>query len=121
MFKIPLDLQLGRFEYNLNNQRLIGAVGWHYVGRSFDGAHLAVKFDKVKLELFGYNVRENFLAKDSLDNIFSGFIAGFDFGSHDLDVHFLNENIYKSDALSRFTTGFHLKGKLGRFYHTAEF
>ena len=34
-----LGIQLGRFEVNLGNQRVFGAVGWHNVGRSWEGAH----------------------------------------------------------------------------------
>ena len=37
---IPISVKAGRFELNYGTQRFIGPVGWHYVGRSFDGAVL---------------------------------------------------------------------------------
>jgi len=35
-----LGLRLGRYELNLGNQRVFGSVGWHNVGRSWEGASL---------------------------------------------------------------------------------
>jgi len=32
-----LGVKAGRFEFNLGNQRVFGAVGWHNVGRSWEG------------------------------------------------------------------------------------
>lgn len=37
LFTDELTLRLGRQELAYANERLIGAVGWHNVGRSFDG------------------------------------------------------------------------------------
>ncbi|MDA3843126.1 MAG: alginate export family protein [Candidatus Kapabacteria bacterium] len=42
-FGIPMSIQAGRFEMSYGTQRFIGAVGWHYVGRSFDGARVSFK------------------------------------------------------------------------------
>ncbi len=36
----PVSLQIGRFEMNYGTERFIGALGWNYVGRSFDGARI---------------------------------------------------------------------------------
>lgn len=122
IFKLPVDIRVGRTEYNLGNERLIGAVDWDHVGRSFDGGTLRLKIEKVKVDLFGFNVDENMLQGDSLDNIFTGLIIGFKlFRSHTLEVFGMNQNIYSSDALSRTTTGFYLKGKFNKFFHEAEF
>lgn len=42
VFKLPgLSLKVGRQEIAFGGQRLIGTVGWHNVGRSFDGGRLA--------------------------------------------------------------------------------
>lgn len=35
-----LHLQAGRYEVNLGNQRVFGAVGWHNVGRAWEGVSL---------------------------------------------------------------------------------
>jgi hypothetical protein len=121
-FKLPVDIRVGRTEYILGNERLVGAVDWNNVGRSFDGGTLHININKVKVDLFGFNVEENFNAGDSLDNIFTGLIIGFDsFGSHTLEIFGMNQNIYNSESLSRTTTGFYLKGNFNKFFHEAEF
>jgi hypothetical protein len=38
----PLALRAGRQQIILGNERLVGAVGWHNVGRSFDAARLTL-------------------------------------------------------------------------------
>jgi len=121
-FKLPVDIRVGRTEYILGNERLVGAVDWNNVGRSFDGGTLHININKVKVDLFGFNVDENLMQGDSLDNIFTGLIIGFKlFGSHNLDVFGMNQNIYNSESLSRTTTGFYLKGNFNKFFHEAEF
>ena len=47
-FKLPLDLKVGRMEVKYGPERLIGAVGWSNVGRSFDGAILKYKRNNSK-------------------------------------------------------------------------
>ena len=55
---LPLSAQIGRFEMAYGTQRFIGAVGWHYVGRSFDG--LRMKFDLSDgLDVFVINLDES--------------------------------------------------------------
>ena len=48
LFDLPLNLKLGRMELSYGPQRLIGAVGWHNVGRSFDGGILQLNTEKVR-------------------------------------------------------------------------
>lgn len=50
LFEIPWSLQVGRFEVSYGTERFIGAVGWNYIGRSFDGARLKIK--SIDLDLF---------------------------------------------------------------------
>ena len=40
VFSYPLSIRLGRQEIIYGGQRLIGAVGWHNIGRSFDAIKL---------------------------------------------------------------------------------
>lgn len=54
LFGAPIDLQVGRFEANYSNQRLIGAVAWHNVGRSFDGVRATVHPGESKVDLFNF-------------------------------------------------------------------
>lgn len=37
---LPVTLQAGRFELVQGTERFLGAVGWHYIGRSWDGVRL---------------------------------------------------------------------------------
>ncbi len=55
-----LEGKIGRQELNYGNQRLLGAVGWHNVGRSFDGGKLAVNFHdgRVRLEAGVFTMTE---------------------------------------------------------------
>jgi len=60
LFDMPMNLQLGRFEMAYGTQRFIGAVGWHYVGRAFDGARFTFDFgDMLKLDVFSTVERES--------------------------------------------------------------
>src|SRR5690606_22845165 len=47
-----LGLRLGRQELAYGNERLVGAVGWSNVGRSFDAALLRLRDDRVAADLF---------------------------------------------------------------------
>jgi len=53
LFGMPMDLQVGRFEMKYGTERFIGPVGWHYVGRTFDGARAKFNLsDNFKLDAF---------------------------------------------------------------------
>lgn len=53
-FDAPLDVQVGRFEVSYGTQRFLGAVGWHFVGRSWDGLRLTYKpLGNTKIDAFG--------------------------------------------------------------------
>lgn len=55
---IPISVKAGRFELSYGTQRFLGAVGWHYVARSFDGA--IISFDPgVKVDLFAVTHSNN--------------------------------------------------------------
>lgn len=55
---LPLTVKAGRFELSYGTQRFIGPVGWHYVGRSFDGA--VFSFDPgVNIDVFALTLNEN--------------------------------------------------------------
>ena len=67
IFKLPFNLKIGRMELSYGSQRLIGAVGWHNVGRSFDGSVLKLVTKPVDVDFIGARVRESGLVGDSLD------------------------------------------------------
>jgi hypothetical protein len=50
-FDLPFSLQAGRMEVVYGTERFFGAVGWHYVGRSWDGVRLKIK-SGFNLDLF---------------------------------------------------------------------
>lgn len=70
----PISVQAGRFEMSYGTERFIGALGWNYVGRSFDGAR--VRFGKEnKTDLFAITT------KNSVPYIASGNSANYPFPS----------------------------------------
>jgi hypothetical protein len=52
-------VQAGRFEVSYGTQRFIGAVGWHYVGRSFDGVRVTVALKNIGFDIFALTVKES--------------------------------------------------------------
>jgi hypothetical protein len=56
-FNLPVTLQAGRFAVAYGTERLLGAVGWHYISRSWDGVRFSL--DPIKLDLFGLTQRDN--------------------------------------------------------------
>lgn len=58
LFNWNLDFQAGRFEVIYGTERFFGAVGWHYIGRAWDGARL--KYDGTfKLDFFALTQYES--------------------------------------------------------------
>ena len=53
------SVQAGRFEVSYGTQRFFGAVGWHYVGRSFDGIRFVIAPMIFDLHLFALTVHES--------------------------------------------------------------
>jgi hypothetical protein len=59
LFDWDWTIQAGRFEVSYGTQRFFGAVGWHFVGRSFDGVRFEIAPEKLGIELFALTVRES--------------------------------------------------------------
>jgi len=59
LFNWNWSIQAGRFEVSYGTQRFIGAVGWHFVGRSFDGIRFVVAPKGFNLQLFALTVKES--------------------------------------------------------------
>ncbi|GMQ81874.1 MAG: hypothetical protein BMS9Abin05_1311 [Rhodothermia bacterium] len=51
-FDSELTVRLGRQEINVGNQRLVGAVGWDNIGRSFDGLRMFYDLEGGSLQFF---------------------------------------------------------------------
>ena len=122
IFNLPLSFKGGRMEFNLGPQRLIGAVGWSNIGRSFDGGILSYAFEKVSLHAFGFQIAESFLEGDSLDQTLGGIYADFNLvENYTIQPFIIAESILKTDNLDRYTLGFYVKGSSGRLFHETEF
>lgn len=57
-FGLDFNIQAGRFEVSYGTERFIGSVGWHYVGRSFDGIRLNIAPNLWNLDLFALTLNE---------------------------------------------------------------
>jgi hypothetical protein len=54
----PISIQAGRFEMIYGTERFIGALGWNYVGRSFNGARLRIGKES-KTDLFAITTKNS--------------------------------------------------------------
>ncbi len=54
LFGLGLNAKVGRFEAVYGPQRLIGAVGWHNIGRSFDGAIFNYAQSFIDIDFFNF-------------------------------------------------------------------
>ncbi|MBU0561461.1 MAG: alginate export family protein [Bacteroidetes bacterium] len=121
IFGLPFSGKFGRMEAVYGSQRLIGPVGWSNVGRSFDGAVFSYKTNKVDFDFIEFNLDENFKAGDTTDLFLTGVYADLKlFDKYKTEVFLLNEAIYQTDNLDRYTIGAYVKGSLGSFSHEVE-
>ncbi len=122
LFGLPLTLKLGRMELSYGSQRLLGAVNWHNIGRSFDGVLLTFKSKKLSVDFFRMQVDENLRTGNVGDECFLGAYADLKLSpKYTTQAFILWQKGASSDSLSRFTAGFYAKGTLGKFRHQLEF
>lgn len=111
-----LDLKLGRMRVNYGEERLIGAVEWHNVGRSLDGGIFTIRNGWFDLDLFAFAQVESLEVGDRGDlNIY-----GFNWNihrtsSHKLDIYTVGQIESPRNRLNRWTLGYYVDGKLGDF------
>ncbi len=121
LFWEPLDLKLGRMEVNYGEQRLIGAVAWHFIGRTFDGVTFTVKGDKYALDLFNMMEIEKLNPGDYKDQFVYG--AHLDLKlkeNHKTQFFAFVQRRQPSRELNRITLGAHLKGSFGGFSYESD-
>ena len=123
LFDLPLNLKVGRMEAAYGNQRLMGAVGWSNVGRSFDGLTLQFNINDAKLDLFAFREVESGQISDSSDQNVIGSFGEFNlFGGHKLQPFVIYYSSYSAAyPFNTFTFGTNFLGKIGGFNHEAEF
>ncbi len=69
VFDTKLSAKIGRQEINIGNQRLVGAVGWHNVGRTFDAARFGFQAESASFDFFAARLIGNTGNTDG-DNLF---------------------------------------------------
>jgi hypothetical protein len=122
LFELPVDLKIGRMELSYGPERLIGAVNWSNVGRSFEGAVLTIKGEKFKADIFNLQEFERFNYGDSLDQQILGIYTDLMLvGSYKIQPFIIWQRGVPTDLLNRFTLGFYVKGNLDRITHETEF
>jgi len=58
IFGWDFSLQAGRFEVAYGTEKFFGAVGWHYVGRSFDGVRINIASSSFPFDMFALTISE---------------------------------------------------------------
>ena len=120
LFGSPIDWRAGRMEVNYGDQRIVGAVGWHNVGRSFDGSMFTFINKSQQYDLFVYRIAESTLPGDSLDAFFTGIYTQFKVaGVHSIQPFVMWDTKIATDN-SRFTLGAYLKGSFGNFNYKSD-
>ncbi len=112
-------LKAGRFEVNLGNQRVFGAVGWHNVGRSWEGITADWVWPNVALDLFWLKRLE---VNDEIEN------KDFDLFGFQIDLAPCNIELFTfyeyhasfsttadNNALDRISSGFYYQRLVGQF------
>lgn len=116
LFGLPVDIKGGRMEVAYGTQRLVGAVDWSYIGRSFDGGMVKVKADNFYIDVFSYHVDENNQPGDTLDVDFSGIHSAFMLGeSVNIQPYVYWQHRVPAERLNRFTIGALLQADVNNF------
>ena len=107
LFAQPLSVQLGRQEMLYGGQRLIGAVGWHHIGRAFDAVQARYGTQSY-VDLFNAKLAE----KGKRDRNFYGIYAHIAANGYAWEPYVLFEHDKNggTDDLKRATLGLHAKG-----------
>ena len=121
-FKLPMDLKVGRMELLYSNERVIGTANWVNTGRSFDGAVLSIKGEKIKADIFSVKENEKLNAGDTLDqNMYGVFTDLMLAQNYKIQPFIIWQRAVPSNLLNRFTLGTYIKGDISAFTHETEF
>lgn len=113
-----MSLKIGRMAVKYGGERFMGAVGWHNVGRSFDGVSLGLNLGMASIDLFNFKTMEGGSTADRGDSNVYGAYADLDidpcgttqvFAIHEQDRPTDNLN----DNLNRSTLGLYQMGMIG--------
>lgn len=110
-FKLPLNVKVGRMELSYGAQRLIGAVGWHNVGRSFDGSVVKLFTKPIDIDFIAARTNESGLAGDEEDQfLFSAYGNLKIVDNFVIEPFVIFENTVEVD-FNRITLGVYAKSK----------
>ncbi len=123
-----LSVQVGRQELVYGNERLVGAVGWSNVGRTFDAAVLSYAAERGRLDAFAARLvgSTGTAQGQSLYGLYGTYPLA---PNHHADVLLLYDNDTTpveggpdagKDRLARLTGGVYLHGRPGRFDYEVE-
>jgi len=118
-FKLPLDVKVGRMELSYGAQRLIGAVAWHNVGRSFDGSVVKLFTKPVDIDFIAARTNESGLVGDEQDQfLFSAYGNLKVVDNFVIEPFIIFENTVEVD-FNRITLGVYAKSrnKKSAFHH----
>jgi hypothetical protein len=123
-----LGAQCGRFEFNLGNQRVFGAVGWHNVGRSWEGCLGWYQAESAKFSAFWLKAQEEQEVNSVLGSrdfdLYGGRVqidkVNLDlFGVYEIDndtlVRSSDNSLLPGKKLERLTFGLNLQRQLEQF------
>ena len=122
LYGYPWDLKIGRMEAQYGNERLLGAVGWSNIGRSFDGVVLKYRYGKTWVDVFNFKEVELGSAGDVGDQNVYGAYSHVDFApGHTSQAFLIWQRTKPKENLDRYTAGLYLDNDLGMFRHEVEF
>ena len=120
-FKAPLDIKLGRQSVNYGEQRLVGAVEWHRIGRSFNGAIFDLHGEKWWVDGFAFQVVDSLYTGDYQDLFFWGGYANYKLHqNHRAQVFAMWQRKQPPSVLNRGTVGWFLEGDIGAFSYASD-
>jgi len=119
LFDQPLDLKIGRMEYNMGPQRLIGAIGWSNIAQSFDGFVFTYQLNDIAVTAFNFKETEKSAPEDKQDKS----IMGLETTLAISDALKINPFVVRQntvDTFSRITAGADINGKAAGFGYEIE-
>ncbi len=111
-------LKGGRFEVNYGNQRVFGAVGWHNIGRSWEGILASFRPESVHFDVFYLKQKEVNSTGYNRDFDVFGLYTMFKKAHVDAFIFYelnADSNGYVEAPLKRFNFGAFYKNNFGNF------
>ncbi|MFC1557427.1 alginate export family protein [candidate division KSB1 bacterium] len=121
LFDYPVDVKLGRMEAIYGNERLLGAVGWHNVARSFDGFIFSIRGKSFVVDIFNFKEIEARQAGENLDrNLYGVYGIVNNSDSYSIQPYILYQRQQPTRVLNRITFGTYVDGTSGNFSYKTE-